>query len=407
MTNEGAKVYKDLIINVLYSLGYSKLQKIYLWCEVMHLFLTIKGKVNFSQLERYGVSCEKRYRSFFEQKFDFMEFNSTLTKQFASDNLVVAIDPSYVSKSGKHTAGLGYFWSGCAGKNKWGIELVGFAAVDLDNHTALHLDAAQTLLNREGTKKTLMEAYCEMVKNKAEKLKTISKDLVADAWFSKKPFVDQVINAGMHMVSRFRDDVHLQYLYDGPKREGRGRPRTYDGKVEADNLNMKYFKLINRTQQCSIYSAVVHAKALDRQVLVVCVKYTRNGGEEVTKLYFSTDLTLDPIVLLDMYSARFQIEFIYRDAKQYTGLENCQARSENKLNFHFNMSLTAVNIAKVKHWFALNKEDRRAFSMDDIKTLNNNRLMLDAFLCEFGINPNTKKNKEKVRKLQLYGVKAA
>ena len=40
------------------------------------------------------------------------------------------------------------------------------------------------------------------------------------------------------------------------------------------------------------------------------------------------------------------MEFIFRDAKQYTELEQCQARSEKKLNFHFNASLTAINLAK-------------------------------------------------------------
>ncbi len=51
------------------------------------------------------------------------------------------------------------------------------------------------------------------------------------------------------------------------------------------------------------------------------------------KLYFSTDLTLDAHTVLKHYRSRFQIEFLYRDAKQHTGLEDVQARSENKLDF--------------------------------------------------------------------------
>jgi hypothetical protein len=45
------------------------------------------------------------------------------------------------------------------------------------------------------------------------------------------------------------------------------------------------------------------------------------------------------------YRPRFQIEFLIRDAKQYSGLEHGQARDKNKLHFHFNLSLTNVNIA--------------------------------------------------------------
>jgi len=68
------------------------------------------------------------------------------------------------------------------------------------------------------------------------------------------------------------------------------------------------------------------------------------------------------------YQARFQIEFLYRDAKQFTGLNNCQARSKNKLDFHFNAALTAVNLAK-QDWFATKGKEDKPFSMSDYKTM--------------------------------------
>lgn len=40
------------------------------------------------------------------------------------------------------------------------------------------------------------------------------------------------------------------------------------------------------------------------------------------------------------------MEFNYRDAKQFTGLTHCQARSSNKLDFAYNASFAAVNVAK-------------------------------------------------------------
>jgi hypothetical protein len=47
--------------------------------------------------------------------------------------------------------------------------------------------------------------------------------------------------------------------------------------------------------------------------------------------------------------SRFQIEFLYRDGKQHTGLNDYQARGQKKLYFHFNASLTAINLAKVEY----------------------------------------------------------
>ena len=52
---------------------------------------------------------------------------------------VVAFDPSYIKKSDKKTFGLGMYWSGYAAKSKWGLDICGFAAVDIINNTAFHL----------------------------------------------------------------------------------------------------------------------------------------------------------------------------------------------------------------------------------------------------------------------------
>jgi len=38
----------------------------------------------------------------------------------------------------------------------------------------------------------------------------------------------------------------------------------------------------------------------------------------------------------------------FRDAKQFTGLNHCQARSQKALNFHFNASMTALNLMKLE-----------------------------------------------------------
>ena len=54
-----------------------------------------------------------------------------------SGHYIIAFDPSYIAKSGKSTPGVGWYWSGVAGKSKWGLEISGIAAIDIDNHTGL------------------------------------------------------------------------------------------------------------------------------------------------------------------------------------------------------------------------------------------------------------------------------
>ena len=105
--------------------------------------------------------------------------------------------------------------------------------------------------------------------------------------------------------------------------------------------------------------------------------------------------------------SRFQIEFLYRDAKQHTGLNHCQARSENKLHFQFNAALSTINIAKAVHWISIPKEQRKAFLMNDIKTMNHKALLLESFFTMFGLNPHLTKNQKHVKELIYYGTIAA
>lgn len=71
--------------------------------------------------------------------------------------------------------------------------------------------------------------------------------------------------------------------------------------------------------------------------------------------------------ILERYALRFQIEFIFRDAKQFAGLTHCQSTDKNKLENHFNLALGAVSVAKAAHWLPIDKEQRGPFSMAELK----------------------------------------
>ena len=88
-------------------------------------------------------------------------FIKILVKEHCGKDLAIAFDPSYISKSGKKTPGAGYFWSGRAGKAKWGLEISGLAAIDPENHTAFHLEAVQTIDVEEN--ETLLGYYLNII----------------------------------------------------------------------------------------------------------------------------------------------------------------------------------------------------------------------------------------------------
>ena len=407
MITREQKSYKHLIISTLNKIAvFNKCRKEF-FCEVLILFLSIKGRINFLQLARVSLSGEQRYRQQFEKPFAFLDFNKELVLNHGSGHYVIAFDPSYISKSGKKTPGVGWYWSGCASQSKWGLEIGGIAAIDIDNHTAFHLEAVQTLHNESPNKENLTQWYAKLITDRKESLLSISKYHVADAWFSKKPYVDQILAAGMHFVSRLRDDADLRYIFVEAPTGKRGRPKKYNGKIDIKNIDTNYFCLVSQTGDATIHSATVYSKSLKRNILLVHATYKTNKGKQNTKLYFTTDLDLSPLMVLEYYQSRFQIEFLYRDGKQYTGLCDCQSRSENKLNFHFNMALTAINVAKIEDWLSLPKETRNQFSMSDIKTMNHNRLLLTRFFDVFGINAYSAKNQKCFKELLYFGTIAA
>ncbi|MBP8966569.1 MAG: transposase [Paludibacteraceae bacterium] len=371
--------------------------------DVLWLILSIHGKINFLQLSRYGKFGEQHYRRQFEKDFDFLGFNTSLVKKYCGKRKVLAFDPSYLPKSGKHTPGTGYFWSGCAGRSLWGLEIGEIAAIDLDNHTALHLEAQQTIASED---KTLLDIYADTLSSRSKQLKEISDILVVDGYFSKEPFVGKMKKVGLKVVSRFRDDARLQYILTPIKTGKKGRPKTNGGKVDKEHLNRDFFSLVEQENaDFLIYTAQVKAVALKQVVKVVIVQDRKK--EKNTKIYFSTDLEMEAMEILEIYNSRFQIKFLFRDAKEYTGLTSCQARDEKKLDFHFNIALSAINIAKVAHWYNLPKNQRNTFSMKNIKIINHNALLLERFFSMFAVNPNLIKNSQNVKELLLYGTLCA
>lgn len=404
MTTREQKTYKQLIINVL-----DKLSNINQWrkdfiLETFILFLSIRGRINFLQLARYGKHEEQRYRQQFEKPFDFLNFNKELTLQHGSGRYAIAFDPSYINKSGKKTPGVGWYWSGCANQAKWGLEIGGLAAIDIDNHIAFHLEAVQTLNTDE---QSLTGWYASVISARKDSLKAISKYIIADAWFSKRTFVDPIISMDMHLISRLRDDADLRYISTEEPTGKRGRPRRYAGKIILDSIDKDYFTFISKDEGSTVYSAQVYSKALKRTIRLVHVTYSNAKGKGPCKLYFCTDVSMPAEEIALYYQSRFQIEFLYRDGKQHTGLNDSQARSENKLNFQFNASLTSINIARIIHWLSLPKEERKTFSMSDIKTMNHNTLLLQRFIDVFGISPYSIKNQNYVKELIFYGTMAA
>ena len=70
-----------------------------------------------------------------------------------------------------------------------------------------------------------------------------------------------------------------------------------------------------------------------------------DGEEQV--ILASTDTAQHAEEVVRYYRLRYQIKLVIRDARQHTGLTHCQARSQEKLDFHLNMSVASVNLLRL------------------------------------------------------------
>ena len=80
--------------------------------------------------------------------------------------------------------------------------------------------------------------------------------------------------------------------------------------------------------------------------MVCIVKTNLSTHAQAHVLLFSSDLALGFDKLLDYYCLRFQLEFNFRDAKQYWGLEDFQTTQATRVTNAANLSLFMVNLVE-------------------------------------------------------------
>lgn len=378
------------------------------------LFSTImilRGRMNYRNMSRYSILHEKSFSRNFKKPFDFTELNHRLILETIpeANKKMAAIDASFVPKSGKHSYGIDYFWSGVAGKSKKGQEISSLAIVDLDYNTAYNLSVEQTPSGSEIGKKeeNRIDFYLQQIQRNQNYLRAHCILYIAtDGFYSKTRFIDGLVGLGFHQVGRLRDDANLRYLYKGPHEKRKGAKKKYDGKVKFDDLSQ--WQLVSEIEPgVSLYTADLNSPRFKRNLRVVYLLDQRNSKKYRYALFFSTDLTLDPVDIFNMYRARFQIEFIFRDAKQFTGLTDCQARSKEALNFHFNASLTTLNLLKKQDREQAENSNSKVCSIASWKARYFNEHLLDRFISHLDLNPIFIKNTPQYEELINYGAISA
>lgn len=371
--------------------------------QLFTVLATFVGKATYRNLKRYSDLNEKTISRWFRRVFDFLKFNDLLLRQvITSKEKISAIDASYLKKSGKKTNGLGMFWNGQSGKAEKGLEVSLISIIDTKSNTAYALDARQTI---DADDQTRIDLYATQVENCAPTLLDQGiKYMAADALYSKCKFIKRVCATGLELVGKLRCDSELYWQYKGSY-SGKGRPKKFNGKVNFEN-DLPLFDYIKELDDgTEIYSSIVSSKTFKRNFRIVLLRLSKENNKKVGYIIlYSTDTNLDALTIIEYYKFRFQIEFVFRDAKQHTGLIDCQSTNAKSIHIHLNASFTALNLIKLEDRMTSGIETQKIISIASWKRLKFNQRYMKLLFCHLGLELKQQKILCIFNKFSNYGV---
>jgi DDE superfamily endonuclease len=301
------------------------------------------------------------------------------------DVYLVAGDDVIVTKAGKHTHGLDRFFASLYGKPVPGLAFFTLSLVSVQARRAFPLRVEQVVRSdaeKAASKATAAakkrQAPCAKrrpgrpkgSKNKPKADATLTPELgriagwldallhliagvipltyvVLDGHFGNHHALQMAQQSQLQLISKLRYDAALYFPYTGPY-AGRGPHRKYGAKVDYDALPTPYLKettVEGPMQTCIYQMQLLHKEFTHPLNVVIIAKTNLRTQARAHVVLFSSDLDLAYALLMDYYGLRFQIEFNFRDAKQYWGLEDFMNVTPTGVTNAANLSLFMVNVA--------------------------------------------------------------
>jgi DDE superfamily endonuclease len=301
------------------------------------------------------------------------------------DGYLLVGDEVVATKAGKHTYGLDRFFASLYGKPVPGLAFFTLSLVSITQRHSFPIRVEQVV--RSDAEKAASKAKARAKKslvprpkrrpgrppgstNKTTTQGTLTPELgrikamieallrllmpicpltylVLDGHFGNHNTLDMARQCVLHLISKLRCDAALYFPYTGPY-AGRGPHRKYGRKIDYDNLPVQYLKettVEGHIQTCLYQMQVLHKEFAQPLNVVIITKTNLRTQACAHVVLFSSDLDLASALLVDYYGLRFQIEFNFRDAKQYWGLEDFMNITPTGVTNAANLSLCMVNVA--------------------------------------------------------------
>jgi DDE superfamily endonuclease len=302
-----------------------------------------------------------------------------------ADVYLLGGDETVVTKAGKHTHGLDRFFASLYGKPVVGLAFFTLSLISTQQRRSFPIQIEQVLRTAEekAAARAKLPATASAATSKRKpgrpkgsstkaktavqltpelcRIQTMVRQLlqrigglfpltylVLDGHFGNNSALQMAQQCQLQLISKLRSDAALYLPYAGAY-AGRGPRRIYGERIEARAIPARYLRqtrlddgIETRTYQLETR----HTTFAQPLNVVVIVKTNLKTQAQVHVILFSSDLALPFDKLIDYYCLRFQLEFNFRDAKQYWGLEDFMNTNPTAVTNAANLALFMVNLVE-------------------------------------------------------------
>jgi len=358
--------------------------------QVIFGMLVASGRITMLGLSRWTEkggsyrTVQRFYHSAVSWKIiQWLFFRKCFLK--SEDEYIIAGDEVVISKAGKKTYGLDRFFSGIQQQVIAGLSFFTFSLVNVQEEQSYPMQATQMVKSTEEKAASKAKAEAKKVEKRGEPkrrgrpkgsknkdkqevalhpellriqkalqslLETIGttiilKYVVLDGHFGNYPSAFMVRQTNLHLISKLRSTAALYPAFEG-EHSGRGPKPKYGSKIDVRKMDAEYLKKTSSEDnlRTDIYQGKFYNKEFAFALnVVIILKTNLDTHAQAHVILFSTDLEQTYEKIIKFYSLRFQIEFNFRDAKQYWGLEDFMNVKETAVTNAANLSFFMVNFS--------------------------------------------------------------
>jgi putative transposase len=360
--------------------------------RVVTAMLAMSGRVTMLGISRWAErgGSYRTIQRFFYQVIPWAQvFWSFFAEHLLDrkDTYLLAGDESVITKAGRMTYGLDRFFSGLLKKTVPGLSFFALSLISIKQRRSYPMRVEQMLRTPEEKAARQAKKQAKLKKgiapkwrpgrpkgsrnkNKADlllnpELQRIQRIiqaflatlagrvpltyLVLDGHFGNHPALQMVRQCQLNLISKLRADAALFFPYVGPSPR-RGPRRRLGKRVDLREIPEEYLKaksLEDWIETCIYQAPLLHREFRTPLNVVLILKTNLKTKAQAHVILFSSDLELAQDTLIDYYSLRFQIEFNFRDAKQFWGLEDFMNVSPTAVTNAANLSLFMVDVSQV------------------------------------------------------------